>query len=620
MPIYSQSHNPAHPAGERPGSQHTRANTRQATVATSPFAMLMASAAVILAFAMVCPRSHADDKTPADMVIRGGRVVTVDRNFRIVDAMAIRKGRVVAVGTNKKIAKWVGRSTRVIELRGRMVLPGLIDSHVHAGSASRYEADHEIPSMETIADVLSYIRGRTRLVPKGEWITLRQVFITRLKEQRYPTRTELDSVAPDHPVAFRTGPDGSANSLALQENGIDKAFAAKHPDHVVVDPTTGEPTGVLRRAGAVLKTRSNPNRKQLTEVERDNRLAELLRDYNRWGLTGVIDRNCNATAQAQYERLLRDKRLTVRVRLSRSLGTGGDQQAINSRVATIADDPLYTDSHPRLRIIGVKVFEDGGMLTGSAYFRQPWGVSRIYGISDPRYRGMQYIDEKRLEMLVRACAKRGLAFTAHCQGDAAVEALVGVYEKINREIPIRQTRSTITHSSFMSKPAIAAAAKLGIGVDLQPAWLYLDARTLVAQFGERRLKYFIPLKSLFDAGVIAGGGSDHMQKIGSLRSVNPYNPFLGMWVAVTRTARWHDKPIHLEPALSREQMIRFYTINNAWLMRSEDQVGSLEIGKHADFIVIDKNLLTCQAAEIRSTRVLATWLDGELIHGDGSFR
>ena len=191
--------------------------------------MVMASATVILALTMVCPRSHADDKTPADMVIRGGRVVTVDRDFRIVDAMAIRKGRVVTVGTNKKIAKWVGRSTRVIELRGRMVLPGLIDSHVHAGGGSRYEADHEIPSMDTIADVLSYIRGRTRLVPKGEWITLRQVFITRLKEQRYPTRTELDSVAPDHPVAFRTGPDGSANSLALQKNGIDGELAVMAP-------------------------------------------------------------------------------------------------------------------------------------------------------------------------------------------------------------------------------------------------------------------------------------------------------------------------------------------------------------------------------------------------------
>ena len=616
MTILSQ---PDHPVRLQGGTS-TPHSARPTAVTVTLTGLVTRSMLSVLALSISSSWSPAAEQTPADTVVRGGRVVTVNRDFRIVEAMAIRKGRIVAVGTNKEINRLVGPSTRVVDLKGRMVLPGLIDSHVHAGGASRYEADHEIPSMDTIADVLSYIQGRTQVVPKGEWITLRQVFITRLKEQRYPTRTELDSVAPDHPVAFRTGPDGSANSLALQENGIDKGFAAKHPDNVVVNPVTGEPTGVLRRAAAVLKTRANPKRKQLTESDRDNKLAELLHDYNQWGLTSVIDRNCSASGQAQYERLLRDRRLTIRVRLSRGLGSSGDLQAISKRVAAIADDPLFTEPHPRLGIIGVKVFEDGGMLTGSAYFRQPWGVSRIYGISDPRYRGMQYINEKRLEDLVRACAKRGLAFTAHCQGDAAVEALVGVYETINKETPIRKTRSTITHSSFMSKSAIAAAAKLGVGVDLQPAWLYLDARTLVAQFGKRRLEFFIPLKSLFEAGVIAGGGSDHMQKIGSLRSVNPYNPFLGMWVAVTRSARWHDEPIHLEQALSREQMIRFYTINNAWLMRAEDQVGSLEIGKCADFIVIDHNLLTCPSEDIRSTRVLATWVDGKLVHGKTTLR
>ena len=601
----------AHPFLDRYSARLNRMKPRQANSRTRGVAPTPFWFPGILSILLLPLAFRANGTEPAELVIRDGRVVTADRAFRVVEAMAVRQGRIVAVGSNKDIAGLVGPGTR-----GRMVLPGLIDSHVHAGGASRYEASHEIPPMDTIADVLAYIRKRTRVVPQGEWITLRQVFITRLKEQRYPTRTELDSVAPHHPVAFRTGPDGSANSLALQENGIDKEFAVKHPEHVVVDPATGEPTGVLRRAGAVLKTKVNSTRKRLSLADRDNLLVELLRDYNHWGLTGVIDRNCSVSGQAQYERLLRDKRLTVRVRLSRGLSPGGDRQAIDKRVAAIADDPLCTEPHPRLAIIGVKAFADGGMLTGSAYFQQPWGVSPIYGIVDPLYRGMQYIDEKSLENLVRACAQRGLAFTAHCQGDAAVETLVRVYERVNKELPISHTRSSITHASFMSQRAIEAAAKLGIGVDLQPAWLYLDARTLVAQFGNRRLEYFIPLKDLFEAGVVAGGGSDHMQKIGSLRSVNPYNPFLGMWVAVTRSARWHDAPIHPKQGLSREQMIRFYTVNNAWLMRAEDQVGSLEVGKRADFVVIDRDLLTCPAEQIRATKVLATWLDGELVFGD----
>lgn len=566
---------------------------------------------------LLIPVSAMTAAEPASLVVRGGRILTVDDAFRIVEAMAIHSGRITAVGSNDQIDPQIGPATRVVELGGRTVLPGLIDSHVHPSGASRYEADHEIPSMESIDDVLAYVRQRAAVVPKGEWITLSQVFITRLREQRYPTRTELDAAAPDHPVAFRTGPDGSANSMALEENGIDKQFAARHPDQVMVDDA-GEPNGLLRRAASILRTKPNSNRESLSEAERDDRLADLLDDYVRWGITGIIDRNCNDDSRAQYARLLNSDRLPLRVRMSRSLTPGAEIAEIEERLDEIAADPHFREPHPRLGVIGVKVFEDGGMLTGSAFFNQPWGISTIYGIDDPRYRGMQYIDEDRLETLVRACARRNLAFTAHCQGDAAVEALVRVYGRVNQEIPIAPTHSSITHSSFMSETAIAGAAEIGIGIDLQPAWLYLDARTLVAHFGEKRLTHFIPLRSLFSAGVIAGGGSDHMQKIGSLRSVNPYNPFLGMWIAVTRQARWHDGAIHPQQSLSREQMIRFYTINNAWLMRAEDEIGSLEVGKRADFVVVDRDLLGCKDNEIRDTRVTSTWIDGEQVYEHGN--
>lgn len=548
-----------------------------------------------------------------DLVVRGGKIVTVDADFQIVDAMAIHDGRIVATGTASEIESKIGPETRTVELKGRMVLPGLIDSHVHPSDASTYEVDHEIPQMDSIADVLDYVRGRAKQVPKGEWITLSQVFITRLREQRYPTRAELDWAAPEHPVSFRTGPDGSTNSLGLKENGIDKAFATKHPANVMVDPSTGEPTGLLRHASAVFKSTPDPSAKRLTESDRDDRLVMLLDDYSRWGITGIIDRNCSDSARTQYARLLKSNRLQIRVGMSRSLSPQGDLAEIEEKLDVIVSDPYFAKPDPRLRVIGIKVFEDGGMLTGSAFFNQPWGISTIYGIEDSRYRGMQYIDEQRVEALVRACVKRNLAFTAHCQGDAAVDTLVGAYEKVNQEIPVSPTRSTLTHSSFMSTKSIEGAAKIGIGIDLQPAWLYLDACTLVAQFGDQRLKYFIPLRNLFDAGVKAGGGSDHMQKIGSLRSVNPYNPFLGMWITVSRTARWHDQPIHPEQSLTREQMIRFYTINNAWLMRTEHEIGSLELGKRADFIIIDKDLLECGDDQIRETQVQSTWLDGKNI-------
>lgn len=166
----------------------------------------------------------------------------------------------------------------------------------------------------------------------------------------------------------------------------------------------------------------------------------------------------------------------------------------------------------------------------------------------------------------------------------------------------------------MSREAIDRMAQLGVVCDIQPAWLYLDARTLHEQFGFDRMRWFQPLKSMFESGVIAGGGSDHMQKIGSLRSINPYNPFLGMWIAITRQAKRYDGQMHSEEALSREQAIRFYTSKNAYILFLDNMAGSLEENNLADMIVLDRDLLTCPENEIKSIRVLRTYLAGRLVH------
>ena len=224
------------------------------------------------------------------------------------------------------------------------------------------------------------------------------------------------------------------------------------------------------------------------------------------------------------------------------------------------------------------------------------------------------IEPDKLNAIVKTTVEEGLQFTAHSVGDGAVHTLLAAYEEANRATPVRPTRSCITHCNFMSAEAIAQMAKLGVVADIQPAWLYLDARTLSAQFGNERLRYFQPLKSIFVSGVIAGGGSDHMQKIGSLRSINPYNPFLGMGTTQTRTARWFEGPLHPEEALTREQALRFYTINNAYILGLDDEVGSLEAGKLADLVVLDRDLLSCPLEDIKGTQVVATYLGGKQVY------
>lgn len=552
---------------------------------------------------------------PADLIVHSGRVVTVDKGFSIASAMAVSGSKIVAVGTTEEILKLRGDKTEVVDLQGKMVLPGLIDSHVHPGGASLHEFNHPIPAMESIADVLDYVRARTKVVPEGEWITLRQVFITRLKEQRYPSRKELDEAAPKHPVMFSTGPDASVNSLALKLNGIDREFRETGAGKIERDET-GEPTGIIRTAGRYIKTQGSSGRSP-TAAESDARLKLLFADYNRWGITGVIDRNCSAGGQEQYLRLRGAGELTVRVRMSRSLKVDQPIEKVVADLDKLAADPAFTTDDDLVRILGVKVFLDGGMLTGSAYMREPWGVSQIYGIDDNQYRGLLYIPPETLTPAVKACVERGLAFTAHSVGDGAVHALLNAYDEVNKTTPVGPTRSSLTHSNFMSREAVGMCARLQVPVDIQPAWLYLDTRTLVRQFGNDRLRYFQPLKSLFEAGAIAGGGSDHMQRIDAETSVNPYHPFLGMWVALTRQAKWFEGTLHPEEALSREQVIRFYTWNNAYLMKLEEKVGSLEPGKLADFVIVDTDLLTCPVEDVRKTTVLGTYLAGRKVYDAG---
>jgi hypothetical protein len=549
----------------------------------------------------------------ADLILHHGKIVTVDKDFSIQQAIAIQDGKILRVGSSDDVLKTKGARTEVVDLGGKTVLPGLIDSHTHASGAAMTEFDHPIPDMETIGDVLNYFKSRAAAVKEGEWIALHQVFITRLKEQRYPTREELDRVCPKNPAVFATGPDASLNSLALKLNGIDRNFKIPEgrPGLIEKDPKTGEPTGILRSYANYVKTKSSRG-SQPTEKDELVRMVELFKDYNSVGITGICERSASDGMIRRYQKLKQDGNLTVRVALSYYFNTIAPLEEITDGIRNVAKHPLFM-SDPMLRIIGIKVFLDGGMLTGSAYMLKPWGVSKIYAISDPNYRGTLFIPQDRLVPMVRAAVESNLQFTAHTVGDGAVQNLVDAYDEVNRSVPVRDSHPCICHSNFMTRDTVERAAKLGVTMDIQPAWLYLDARTLVNHFGYDRLRYFQPLQSIFKAGGIAGGGSDHMQKIGSLRSINPYDPWLGIWTELTRKAKWYDGQLHPEEALTREQVIRFYTINNAYILRQEKEVGSLEDGKLADLIVLDRDILTCPEDAIRDTKVVKTYLNGRLV-------
>jgi predicted amidohydrolase YtcJ len=561
-----------------------------------------------------CQRAPAAAQAPPPgQIFHNGKIVTVDAQFRTVDAMAIRDGRIVAVGTNADILKLSGTGTERIDLAGRTVLPGLIDSHVHAPSASMYEFAQPVPDMQTVEDVLAYFRSRAETAPPGQWITLSQVFITRLREQRYPTRAELDAAAPKHPLAFRTGPDASLNSLALSMSGIDAKFEvpAGEPCRIERDKA-GQPTGILRNCARYIK--STESGATPTEADRVRRLKEMLADYNSVGITSIVDANTSKAEVGLYQALRDQHALTCRTFMAYAVDAQLPVEQAEAAIREAASHPLHQQDD-MLWLRGIKVFMDGGMLTGSAYMRQPWGISKIYSIDDPQYRGVRFIEAEKLYRMAKLALASDLQFTAHAQGDAAVDAMVEAYERINRDdFPLRDKRPNITHASFMSKEAIEKMKAIGAVANMQPAWLYLDGTTLLRQFGNDRLAYFHPYRTLFEQGVTVGGGSDHMQKIGSLRSINPYNPFLAMWTTIVRQPKGADAPLHPEQALTRERAIRLYTTNNAFLTFAEARKGSLEPDKLADFIVLDRDILTCPVGEVKDIQVLETYLGGKRVY------
>ena len=551
-------------------------------------------------------------QTPG-LILHHGKVVTVDSDFSIAEAVAVQGDRIVAVGSNSDVRKLAGAGTRQIDLQGKTVIPGLMDTHSHATGAAMYEFDHAVPDMETIADVLAYIGARADVLDDGQWIRVRQVFITRLREQRYPTRAELDEAAPNNPVYFSTGPDASLNSLALELSGIDKDYRITDgkPGRIERDAGTGEPTGIVRSGARFIKYQSSE--KAPTTDDKLSRLKELLADYNSVGITSIADRNASEGAVELYRRLRDQDELSCRVFINMAIDAQAPLEEIESKIRAAAQDPLHSHND-MLWLRGVKVFLDGGMLTGSAYLRQPWGVSKIYSIEDPQYRGMRYIEPGKLYRIARLALTNDFQMTAHSVGDGAVHALIEAYEEVNSEFPVRDQRPCITHSNFMSLEAIQKMKRLGIVADLQPAWLERDGATLLKQFGHDRLEYFQPYKTLFEHGVTVGGGSDHMQKIGGMRAINPYNPFWGMWIALTRRPRWTGQVLHPEQRITREQALRLYTINNAYLTFEEKNKGSIEKGKLADLVVLNKDILICPLDEIKDITVDRTYLGGKQVY------
>jgi predicted amidohydrolase YtcJ len=560
--------------------------------------------------------THSSAADPADLIIHNAKVVTVDAKFSIAEAVAARNGRIVAVGTNDTILAHRGPNTTIIDAGGKTVLPGLIDSHVHPVGAASSEARAELPVLGSLAEVKEFLKKKTESTPEGQWIVIRYAFPTRLTDARFPTKAELDAVAPRHPVLFHAGPAGVANSLALKVSGVTKDTPNPSAGEVVKDAATGEPTGLLRNAYGVLKGVPGEG-DALSANEKRAAVKKLFARYNAEGLTCVADRNASRADLDLYLSLQKAKELTVRVNVARSFSPTGDAAELSKKFDALPGPdgkggPTGIGDE-WVRIGPIKLFLDGGMLNGTAAMRDPWPKGDAYQVTTDDYRGLLFVQPNQLKAVVAEAAKRNWRVTAHCAGERGLEVLVDAYEAVNKEIPIRDRRFCITHANFPSKYNLERCQRLGVVADVQPAWLYKDGATLLKVLGPERMRWFQPYKTWLEYTTI-GGGSDHMLRFDPFRSTNPWSPWLGIATAVTR--KLERGGVHQpDEALTREQAVKLYTINNAYLAGEEKEKGSLEVGKLADLIVVDRDVLSCPADDLRGVKVLRTVVGGQTVFG-----
>jgi predicted amidohydrolase YtcJ len=559
-------------------------------------------------FLTLCVAAGAAD---ADLILHNGRVVTVDASFRVVEAIAVKGGRITAIGKSADVLQRERTPrTRVIDLGNKGVLPGLIDAHVHALEAGLSEFRAPLPALDSIAAIQDYIRTAARSRPKGAWIVVPRTLPPRLKEMRFPTKQDLD-VTTDHPVAFDGSYVWGANSLALRISGITRE-TPNPPGGEIVKGPDGEPNGILRNASQLLKGSASAER--FNDEEKVAALSQMLHLYAAAGLTAVGDRAVTPMEVAVYEKLKSRGEMPVRVVLTWRINAA---RPVEQVVAEIRASSWTTNQGDNwLRFGSFKVTLDGGQSVGTAYQRMPYGSfgRELYGQTDPDARGTLFIEPEKLYRIMSAARDKGWQLTAHVQGGGAIDALLDAFERLDREKAIAPSRSHVMHGSFMSEEALNRMQRMGVLVDVQPGWLHFDVPALKKVFGLENMRYFFPLRSYIDRGIIVAGGSDHMIGHDKNTAVNAFNPFFNMWASITRRTR-EGEVIYPQEKISRQEALKMWTIWAAYVQFGEKTRGSIELGKFADLVVIDRDYLSCSEDDIRRIEPVATLVNGRVVAG-----
>jgi predicted amidohydrolase YtcJ len=531
-----------------------------------------------------------------ELMLVGGRILTMDQASTVVEALAVRDGKIFAVGTTAAIKPLAGAQTRVIDLAGKTVVPRIIDTHAHFGAAGLGDYVVNLGSAKTVAEALQLLKAFAARKQPGEWITTGGWHPpSQLAEKRYLTRQEIDSVTPNNPVYLRTvGHFAMANSLALQKAGIDKTTPNPSGGSFEHD-AAGELTGVLVETAIPLVEGLVP---PFTEAEQISQYKAAEAALNKYGITSVVEGATSARDTRTLQKIAESSEATLRVGLMYRPEPPAELAAWEAIMSGSGATSGFGDDW--LKFGGIKIFYDGGMTLKTAMMRD------VYPDSHDDYHGIAQLTPERLKQLVSIANKYDWRVGVHVVGDLGVDQVLDAYEAADKEKSIKGRRFIMIHASLIRPEQMERAQRLGVRVDFQNVFMWDKAATVERFLGKAVADRAIPARTL-----IGKMGLDNLGA-GTDFPVNPINPFLNMYIMVTRK----DPGGHVygaSEAISREQALRLYTSAASRYMFEEARKGTLEAGKLADLAVLSADVMSVPDDEIKNVTADMTVVGGKVV-------
>ena len=557
----------------------------------------MSSAKLPLIFCAVILAGIGNVKSAdeADLLLLNGNIYTLNERTPHIAAVAVKDHRIIFVGSNEEAKKF--HAARVVDLRGRTVVPGLTDSHCHIFGIGERELSLNLEGTNTLEEFLAKVKERVTRTERGKWITGRGWIETFWNPPEFPTRAELDRIARDHPV-FLTRADGHAavaNSAALKVAKIDRSTANPFGGEILKDKRTGEPTGMLLDKAQDLVEQKIP---PPTEQEREQALTVGVKREIDLGWCEIQNAGSSKADIDLIRKQYSGGKIKIRM-INAVFGPGRDAEFLLKEGSTI---DAY-DRHFTQRTI--KVIFDGALGSRGAALLGPYKDA-------PQTSGFLREKPEELQPMLQEALRRGLQVETHTIGDRGNRLILDLYEEAFKAVPpaqrkIREPRWRVEHAQILDPVDIPRFAKLGVIPSMQPSHAISDLFFAPARLGIERLSGAYAWQSLIKSGSIIAGGSDAPVERGE--------PMIEFYAAVTRKSinGFSGEGWHPEQAVSREQALKMFTIWPAYAAFEEKDKGSIEIGKLADFTVLSNDIMKIPEQEILNTRCVMTIIGGEIV-------